>query len=108
MLLLIFEDSSEYPHEKMLNDLKEKTLQDVNQELLNLHNDMVEPKLVKIFKVMKWMENKLSEKVEFPKMEDLGCVIGGEAPGSSEGMAVEDSHARNSSASPRSSDSDFI
>lgn len=55
----------------MIGNLREETLVRVNQELISNHSDMLEPKLVKIFKVMKWMENKLGEKIDFPRMKNL-------------------------------------
>ena len=45
--------------------------EEVKVEILNAQCATAEPKIIKLFKVMNWMEKKLSEEVKFPQFADI-------------------------------------
>lgn len=72
MTLMAFSNLEKFPYPDLLgNQRKIKISSMMNHALLRHNSVTTEPKLFKLFKLMKWMQQRLSEKMVFPTMNDI-------------------------------------
>lgn len=71
LLLVIPEESEDYPYKDLLQEIEHNLEEQVKMEVLKATQSSTEPKIIQLFKVLKWMETRLSQHLEFPKFEDL-------------------------------------
>jgi len=76
MSLLAFEDHTKSPVGfLMLNGQRQKTASELNAAILTSQCQEKDPKLPTLLKLLKWSQNKLDEKLKYPKIDNLVTAV---------------------------------
>lgn len=68
MLLNCYPNFENYPYKEFLSRFCNETVNELNQTLIRAQSLSVEPDLLKLFRLIKWMEGRLSDRVIAPKL----------------------------------------
>ena len=72
MSLLVFDDSSNSPVSDLLDiSHRQKLATELNAAILTSFSQDKDPKLPSMLKMLRWAQDQLDEKVQFPKITDF-------------------------------------